>query len=133
MNAIDGTKGSTTLNRIVLALKIDERILIQRNSRVATLLRAPVNQAIFADIQIPAPCVALPVVRDSASQVVLESVMPKKGEHRLVQLADLVENPPLMLAQRPHLPGAVVNHARDRKSTRLNSSHELKSRMPSSA
>ena len=52
------------------------------------------------------------------------------GEHCYVDFT----NPDFkMLAEAMHCKGNRVEKAEDRKSTRLNSSHEIPSRMPSSA
>ena len=103
MHAVDGAQRGATLHRVVFALQVRGRIFLQRNPRVAALLRAPVHQSVFADIQKPAPRVAFPVVRNPAHQVFLEAVVAEEGEHRLAQVVDLIENPPFVLAQRPQL------------------------------
>ena len=56
-----------------------------------------------------------------------------KEANELGILDGVTTNPSLMAKEGIKGEEAVLNHYRDRKSTRLNSSHIQKSRMPSSA
>src|SRR5215470_1648808 len=58
----------------VLALDVCECVFLQRNSRKAALLRAVVDQAIFADIEVARTGAAMPVVRSTLRQILLEPI-----------------------------------------------------------
>jgi hypothetical protein len=117
LDAIDRAEGGTTLHGFILSRKVRERILIQRDCGIATLLRAPVDKALLADIQVPASGVAVPVVRHPAPEVVLEPVIAEKGEYRFAQLGNLVEDKAFVVAKWPDLSGSVVKHpGRDAES-----------------
>src|SRR5271156_450000 len=50
-----------------------------RNARIAALLRAVVDQAVFADVEIARACAAAPVVFPAARDVVLEFIYAREG------------------------------------------------------
>ena len=62
MNAGNGAVGSAGFLGEVLALDVSDSVIRQRDSRIAALLRAVVNQAVLADIEIAGAGSAAPVV-----------------------------------------------------------------------
>src|SRR5688500_10246860 len=52
VHTLNGTGWRTPFFGLVLAFEIFHRVLFERNSRKAALLRAPVNFAVFANVQI---------------------------------------------------------------------------------
>ena len=59
---------------VELAAKIIHGVVHQRNAGVAALLRAPVNEAVFADIQVARSGSAAPLIGLAASDIVLELI-----------------------------------------------------------
>jgi hypothetical protein len=64
----------------VFAIDILAGIFLQRNRWVPPLLRAIVDEPILADVEIPTPGAALPVVRTTTDQVLMEEVVISKRE-----------------------------------------------------
>ena len=58
-----------------LSFDVGRRVLGQRDSRMAPLLRAPVHEPVFADVQIPFARSTLPDVAAAVCQVALEVVL----------------------------------------------------------
>ena len=93
--------------REIFAADIVARVSLERNARIAALLRTIVHQPVFADIEIARAGAAAPVIRQTLGDVVLKRVDPR--EAALFQRLHLVINPPLFVAQGLQLPAAVVN------------------------
>src|SRR5690348_1004498 len=72
VHAADRAEGGAGLRRVELAADVLDGVLLERNRRVAPLLRAVVNEAELADVEIPGAGAAAPVVRLAVRQVVLE-------------------------------------------------------------
>src|SRR6266568_1185008 len=83
------------------------RVLLQRDPRITPLLRAPVHQAVLANVQIPRARPAPPVILPPARHVMLKLVEPR--ERPLAQRHDLFEDLDLSRPQRFQLPVVVVN------------------------
>src|SRR6185312_11928850 len=101
VHARDCAVGRTTLLGAVFASDVVDCVRKQRNSRIATLLRAVVHQAVFADIQVTRAGAASPFVRAPLSDVVLKVVDAREAAlfqvlHRVIDLA-------LFLVQRLQL------------------------------
>ena len=73
------------------------RVFFQRHARIPALLRAPMHQPIFANVQIPRSRAALPIVLPASRHIVLKIVEP--GERPLPQRHDLFKNFLVPLAQ----------------------------------
>jgi hypothetical protein len=91
----------------ILTAQVFSTILFQRNRRIAALLRAIVNQAVFANVQITGTGAAAPLVGTSLRNVVLKSV--DAGEAALLERLHLVIDTLLFFPERLQLAGAVVN------------------------
>ena len=74
----------------------------ERNARIAALLRAPVHQAVLADVEIARAGAAPPVVRLALGDIVLETVDAR--EAALAHGHDLFKNFDLARRQRFQLP-----------------------------
>src|SRR5581483_11326027 len=106
-----------TLLGQILAADVRDRILFQRNARIATLLRAVVHQPILADIQITRPSATAPLVWTSERDVVLKCIHP--SEAAFFQRLHLVINATFFFAQGLQLAFAVVNDADRRAESKL--------------
>src|SRR5207248_4465796 len=62
MHALQCAGRGAPLFRIVLALEIFHRVLFERNAWIAALLRAPVNEAVLADVEVARSGAAAPFV-----------------------------------------------------------------------
>ena len=56
----------------MFSLQIAHVVLLERNRRTATLLRAVVHQSVLADVEIATSRPAVPVVGGSGNQVLLK-------------------------------------------------------------
>src|SRR5690242_24288 len=105
--ARDGTVRRAAFLGEELTTYVGAGVLLQRNARVAPLLRAIVHQPILADVQIAGAGAAAPVVRVAIGNVVLEAV-----ESRIVllrELLHLLKHRALGLTQWPQLSVAIVD------------------------
>src|SRR4030095_1632079 len=53
MNALERASRSAPFLRVVLTIEIFHRVLGQRNARIPTLLRTPVDQPLFTNVEVP--------------------------------------------------------------------------------
>src|SRR4030095_17262237 len=93
-------------------VQVFARVLFERNAREAALLRAIMDQAVFADVQIARARAAAPVIRPTVGQVVLKLVQP--SELLLAAPPQLFVDLFLDAAERLQLAAPVVNHAERR-------------------
>src|SRR5207302_5694500 len=73
-------------------------VLLQRNRRIAALLRAVMHQAVLADVQVASPRPASPVVGPTLSDVVLKVI--NAAEAALLQVFHGMVHLALLLVQR---------------------------------
>src|SRR5271169_2169062 len=100
---------STALFGEKLAANVGHGVFLQGYRRIATLLRAVVHQAIFADVQVTRTRPAAPLVWPAVGNVVLEPV-----EARVIMLLELLhfqKDIALIFAERLELSFAIVNDA----------------------
>src|SRR6516225_676972 len=90
-----------------LTADVSHRVLLQGHRGIAPLLRAVVNQPVFADVEIARAGSATPLVRSPLRDVVLERV--DAGEAALFKRLHLVIHRALFGVQGLQLPAAVVN------------------------
>src|SRR5262245_23532552 len=95
---------------MVFGTQLLETVAIQRNPRTATLLRAPMDQSILADIEIPGAGGAMPVVRFAVRQILLKAVVVGEIEDRLSGGHDALEHSPLTTIQGCKLSAAIMNN-----------------------
>src|ERR1700733_14521106 len=100
------------LFRIELAPQIADRIVFQRDSWIATLLRAVVHQSILANIEVASASATAPLIGPAERDVVLKCIDARKAA--LLKRFHLVVDAPLIVGQRLHLAGAVMNNANRR-------------------
>src|SRR5438045_8221406 len=74
VNALERARRRAPFLSLVLAIEIFHRVLVERYARIAALLRAPVDETVFADIEITRAGATTPVVRLSFSDAVLKPV-----------------------------------------------------------
>src|SRR5882724_9784824 len=90
-----------------LTANISQRVFLQRDRRVATLLRAVVNQSLLADVEIAGAGAATPLVGTSLGDVVLKSVDPR--ETALLHGLHLMVDGSLFVGEGLELSAAIVN------------------------
>src|SRR2546423_33076 len=73
MDAADRAVRGAGLARRELASNIVDRIRLERHGRITALLRAVVDEALFADVQVACAGAAPPLVRLPVREVVLEA------------------------------------------------------------
>src|SRR5262249_15862730 len=93
-------------------------VVFKRDGRVATLLRAVMDQSVFADVQVARSGSATPFVRPAVSQIVLEPVKPSPA--LLAETFQLFVNLRLSLAQGFELSGSVMNDAKRTAESQFN-------------
>ena len=109
VDARDGAVGSAGFLGQKFTLHVLTAIFRQRRARPAALLRAVMDQAVFADVDIARAGAAAPIVGLAVHDGFLEMI-----EARIMLLAeilDLVINATLFAAQRLQLSVAIVNDA----------------------
>src|SRR5580698_6957199 len=98
---------SAGLLRIKLAAYIGPRVFLQRNGRISALLRAIMNQAILADVEVARSSATAPLIGTAQRDVVLESI--HTGKAAFLQSFHLVVHALLLVIQGLHLPRTVVD------------------------
>ena len=67
---------------------------------MAALLRAPVHQAILADVQIARAGAAMPLVRLAVREFLLEPIVVCEIQQRLAETGDFLQDRPLSIVER---------------------------------
>src|SRR5262249_28806876 len=93
----------------VFAVEIFHRVLVERNSRITTLLRAPVDQAFFTNVEITGTGTTTPVIRLAFGDAVLEPVQTRMV--LVSEFLDLLEDVLFFYRQRLQRSINVVNYA----------------------
>ena len=75
LNATNRAMRRARLRRGVFARNIGEIVLLERDSGIAALLRAIVDETVFTNVQIPGARTAPPVIWSSVSKVFLKPVI----------------------------------------------------------
>src|SRR5687768_2483179 len=109
MYATHGTQGRASLVGVVFTTQIVRAVSLERDARMATLLRAPVHQAILADIQVAGAGAAMPVVRLALREVLLEAVVVREIEQRRAEADDLLQDRPLPVVERQQAAALIVD------------------------
>src|SRR5262249_55276936 len=78
LDAGDGAEFRAGFFGVKLALQVFARVLFERDAGKAALLRAVMDEAVFADVQVTRARPAAPVVRPAVSQVLLELIQPSE-------------------------------------------------------
>src|SRR5499433_2403677 len=112
LDAGDGAEFRAWFFGVILMLQVFARVFFERNARKAALLRAVMDEAVFADVQITRPRAAAPVIRTAVSQVVLKLIQP--SELLLAMMPQLFIDLFLDPAEGFQLAAPVVNHAERR-------------------
>src|SRR5262249_11763865 len=104
-----GAERRAVLHAVILAAQVVGAVLLQWDTRMTALLRAPVDQAILADIEVPRAGAAEPVVWLSVGKVLLEAVVVREVEHRLSERQDPLQNQPLRLVELEQPAASIMN------------------------
>jgi len=97
MNARNCTEWRAALRPRRFAPDIVQRVLIERNAGSATLLRAVMHQPVLTDIQEPAAGAAVPIVRQSSPDVVLEMIEMRERKQTGFETPETIIDTPLLL------------------------------------
>src|SRR5689334_21822539 len=76
VNALERARRRAPFLGVVLAIEVFHRVLIERNSGIATLLRAPMDQTVFANVEVTRAGATTPIVRFALRDAVLKPVQP---------------------------------------------------------
>src|SRR5215470_12417510 len=109
MDAGDRAARGAAFLRVELAVALLVRVLGERHARVAALLRAVMDEAVFADIEVARAGAAPPIVFEAFGDVVLEEIHAREGV--LPERHDFLENFLLTLAERRELAVGIVKDA----------------------
>src|SRR5208282_2455402 len=100
-----------------LAAHIGKRVFLQRNGRIAALLRAVMHQPVLANIEVARSGSTAPLIRTAQRNVVLKGIHAR--EAAFLQPLHLVVDAPFFVVQGLNLPGAVMNNSDGRAETQL--------------
>src|SRR5438128_113152 len=89
------------------AAYVRERIFLQRDGRVPTLLRAVMHQPVLTDVEVTSSGTAAPLVGTPQRDIVLETVYAR--EAAFFQRLHFVVNPPLLISEWLQLTLTVVD------------------------
>src|SRR5271157_671448 len=109
MYARNGAMRSAAFFGEKLPANVGDRVLLQRNAGIATLLRAVVHQTVLANVKVTGARPAAPVIGLAIGNVVLEPV--KAGVMVLLQVLHLQKDLALVFTQRLKLSISIVNDA----------------------
>ncbi len=109
MNALDRAGGRAPFFGFVFALEIFHRVIFERRAGITTLLRTPVHQPIFADVEVARSRTTAPFVRLPFGDAVLKPIEPRVI--LIAQLLHRVKDLLFSFSQRLERAVAVVDHA----------------------
>src|SRR4051812_25938869 len=109
MNARDSAKRRARFLCYVFTPDVSHCIVLQRLCRKASLLRAVVHEAVFADIQVARTGPATPVTRLAISNFLLEVIDLR--EMPFLELLHFKKHFALTVRQRPQLAVPIVDNS----------------------
>src|SRR5262245_34066958 len=109
MDAANGAHRCATLDLVILPPEIVGDILREGNAGVSALLRTPVHEPVFTDVQITAAGAAVPVIRVRVREILLKAVVVGEIEWRLAGGDNLFEDRPLPVVERFQLAAVIVD------------------------
>src|SRR6202035_2804209 len=118
----------------VFAAEVVACVSRQRDPRISALLRAVVNQSVFANVEVASTGATTPVVGQAFCDVFLERM--NACEAALLQSLHLVIDAAFFASERLQLAAAIVNNSDSRSETKLHgalSDHERILRMRNAA
>jgi len=121
-NLLDATNcagWSTGLSGQIFTPHVLFRVVLQRYGGVAALLRAIMNEAILANVEITRARAASPVIRITTRKILLEPVQSRVST--LAVVLDLAVDPLFEAIQRLHRAIAVVDDSQRTLKSKLNS------------
>jgi len=95
MNAANRAQRSAALAAVILPLQIVRTVLLERDTRMPSLLRTPVHETVLADIEISRAGAAVPFIGHAVREVLLEAVVVREVEQRLAECDDALPTEPL--------------------------------------
>src|SRR5688500_15225064 len=97
------------LHRTVLAVQMFGAVLVEGNTWIAALLRAPVYEAILAHVQVTRPRPALPHIQLAANQILLKHGVVRVRIKTSRKRRDVLIHAPLFGIERDYPPGLVMD------------------------
>src|SRR5262245_1384501 len=120
MHAGDSAIRRAGFDGLGFAFKMLPSVIGERNGGIAALLRAVMNQSVFADVQVAAARAAMPLIRQSAYQVFLELIVVIESEEGFLPgIQNFVVDGLLPLAERLQLARMIVDDADCALETKL--------------
>ena len=117
MHAGNGATRGAAFFGAEFALALLGRVFGERNAGISALLRAIMDQAVLADVEVARAGAAAPIVFAARGDVVLEAIDASEGA--LAERHDLFENFALALAERAELAVAIVQNAHGGSESKL--------------
>src|SRR5262249_41597225 len=114
-----GAQGRAILALVKFPLKIASVVLLERDSGMATLLRAPVDDAVFAHVEVPSAGAAVRLVRLARREVLLEAVVVGEVEHGFPEACHPLQHRLLHPVKRTQSSAPVVDKADGRGKPQL--------------
>src|SRR5262245_50416043 len=111
VHAPDGAERRAGFDLVVFPSQVGGAIALQGNCRMTALLRAPVHQAVLADVEIPGAGAAMPLVGPTEGEILLKAVVVCEGERRLPKANRLFKYRMLHLVKKAQTTGPIVNDA----------------------
>src|SRR6185503_20029845 len=85
MDTPNRTHRRAALDAVIFGTEIVEAVLRERDAWMTALLRAPMDETVFADIEVPRTGAALPVIGLALCKVLLKPVVVREVEQRLAE------------------------------------------------
>src|SRR5262249_673552 len=112
MHARDGAIWRARFDGFGFPFEVVERVRGERYGRETALLRAVMREAVFANVEVAAACATMPLVRQTANQILLKLVVVIEREEGLPpRIQDLVVDALLRRLERLQLAGMIMNDA----------------------
>jgi len=118
MNAANRAQRSAALAAVILPLQIVRTILLERDTRMPSLLRTPVHETVLTDVQVTRARSTAPLVSLPFGDAVLKPVQPRVIF--VSEFLDLLKDALLFFRKRLESSINVVNHADRGRETELN-------------
>src|SRR5262245_26118118 len=119
MHAADRAERGTSLFDVVLTMQVLVGVPLERDAWMTALLRTPVHETVFADVQVAAAGAAVPIVRQAGRQVALETVVVDVIEDGRADLGHPLQHCALLVVERQEMAAAIVDDADRRHEPEL--------------
>src|SRR5437762_1610352 len=111
MHARDGAERGASFGFGAFTHDIFARVVFEWNGGEPALLRAVVHEAVFADVEKAPSCWTVPLIRERANRVALETIEMRKRKQTAAESENAIVDACLQSTQRLELTAAVVQDA----------------------